>query len=163
METNRNYTYNEFLRISRAPLKAGRANFNEFLRNRGFTVIELLVVTAIIGLIASIVLVQLSNTRGRARDAEREQEIKTIQNALAIYAVNAGRYPVYSGELTGSDAVSMALRDENAISQMPLDPLNTGDYKYNYESADGTTYTLAYFLETDSILGKSAGENFATP
>ncbi len=129
----------------------------------GFTVVELLVVLAIIGLLASIILTQLQSSRARARDAEREQEIKTIQNGLAIYAVNRGLYPVYDGALTGSDLVSTTLINENAVPQMPRDPINSGNYVYRYASVDGSTYVLSYYLETDSIQSKPAGQHTASP
>lgn len=130
---------------------------------KGFTIVELLVVIAIISLLSWLAFVQFQSARARARDAEREQEIKTLQNALAVYVVNNLNHPVYSGGLTGSDTASAALIDEGAIPQIPSDPLNTGNFIYSYESADGSTYTLTYYLETDSIPGKAAGMQTAGP
>ncbi len=131
--------------------------------SKGFTIIELLVVIAVFGLLASLIFTQVQTARARARDAEREGEIKTIQNALSIHVVNAKFYPIYSGNLTGQDAVSSALLASEAITQMPADPINTGNYRYSYNSADGTTYTLTYWLETNSISGKSAGQQTVGP
>lgn len=130
---------------------------------KGFTIIELLVVLAIAALLLSGVLVLFQGARAKGRDATREQDIKTIQNALAIYATQAGRYPAYDGFLTGSDVVSTTLVQTDALPQMPRDPLNQGNYRYAYTSADGSTYIVKYYLETDSIPGKSAGLNQASP
>jgi prepilin-type N-terminal cleavage/methylation domain-containing protein len=55
----------------------------------GFTLIELLVVIAIIGILASIILASLNTARARGRDASRLEELKSIQNELAILD-NAG-------------------------------------------------------------------------
>src|SRR3989344_3147827 len=129
----------------------------------GFTVIELLVVTAIIAMIASVAFVQMAGYRARARDAEREREIGELQKALALYATDHRVFPVGSGVITGGDDLSAALLDASAIPAMPEDPLRTGDYVYAYDSPDGRGYTLTYTLETDSILGKAKGLQTATP
>lgn len=129
----------------------------------GFTLVEMLLVVSIIGLLASLILVQVSQARARARDAEREEEIKTLQNAFALFAVSNKIYPIYTGPLTGSDPVSLALINADALSQVPLDPFNQGVYRYQYTSTDGSSYLLTYYLETDTILGKSAGMQTAGP
>ena len=125
--------------------------------------IEMLVVLAVIAMIGSLVFVQMRTARSRARDAEREEKIKTIQNALALYVVNNHFYPIYTGFLTGTDPVSSALITDNALHQMPLDPLNTGVYQYSYTSGNGAVYTITYYLETDSIPGKIAGVQTTSP
>lgn len=129
----------------------------------GFTLIEMLVVISIMAMLGSLIFLQISSARSRQRDAEREQDIKTLQNALTIYVVNNKLYPVSSGALTGSDAASTALLNHETIQQIPKDPFDTGAYRYVYDSADGSTYTLTYYLETDAILGKTAGKQIAGP
>lgn len=54
---------------------------------------ELLIVVAIIGILASAVIVNLSVARTRARDARREADLKSIHTALEIYAEEKGSYP----------------------------------------------------------------------
>jgi len=143
-----------------------------FKSNRGFTLIELLVVMSIIALLASIVVVRVQTARGRARDAERVQEIRSIQNALALYsASSAGNFPPTGGpfpygpaELTGVDVISQALLSASYLPAIPKDPLYTGTCTssascgYTYEAASAGSYIIKYYLETDSILGKNGAE-----
>lgn len=71
---------------------------------KGFTLIELLVVVAIIGLLSSIVLASLSAARSKARDSKRIGEMKTIEKALYLYALNNnGNIP--KSTFTGFDAL----------------------------------------------------------
>ncbi len=69
-------------------------NIKKIKRNKGFTLIELLVVIAIIGLLSSIVMASLSNARALARDTKRTQEIRSVEKALSLYALdNGGKVP----------------------------------------------------------------------
>lgn len=133
----------------------------------GFSLIELLVVIAIIGLLGSLIFIQLGKSRARGRDAQREQNMKTLQNALAIYTnttakyppSNAGSLPYGPAALTGADPVSLDLINSEALPSIPADPINTGNYVYKYSSTDGMSYTIEYYLETDTIPGKPAANN----
>lgn len=63
------------------------------IRRKGFTLIELLVVMFIIGLLASLVVVNVNSSRTTARDAKRVANMKTIQGALEQYNEKNGEYP----------------------------------------------------------------------
>lgn len=60
---------------------------------RGFTIIELLVVAAIIALLAGIVLSMLSTSKRRGEDAGTKQTLHQIRNALELYNSDNGNYP----------------------------------------------------------------------
>ena len=62
-------------------------------RAGGFTLVELMVVIAIIGLLATIVMVSLWSSRVSARDAVRIAEIAQLQRVLALYANDYNLYP----------------------------------------------------------------------
>jgi prepilin-type N-terminal cleavage/methylation domain-containing protein len=60
----------------------------------GFTLLELLIVIAIISILASLAAVSYSSAQRRARDSQRQSDLKAIQNALEqYYADNDGNYP----------------------------------------------------------------------
>jgi prepilin-type N-terminal cleavage/methylation domain-containing protein len=67
--------------------------------NRGFTLIEVMIVIAIIGVLASIVI-SISNTgRIKSRNSVRIQELRQMQNALELYYINHGQYPISQGPI----------------------------------------------------------------
>ncbi len=141
-------------------------------KSGGFTLIELLVVVFIVALLAVLILINISAIRTKSRDSRRVADIKSIQEGLAMYHNNHQEYPDSGGapiEINGSsDALSQALINEDVMRGVPTDPLNNTvggvPYKYFYESLDSERdYQLEYYLETDSILGKSQGLNIATP
>lgn len=61
---------------------------------RGFTLLELLMVIAIIGILSEIVLASLSQTRSKGADAAVISDLKTIQTQAAIYQSTDGTYGV---------------------------------------------------------------------
>ncbi|MEK7464331.1 MAG: type II secretion system protein [Patescibacteria group bacterium] len=60
---------------------------------KGFTLIEVLVVIAIIGLLSSVVVVGLGGSRSKARDARRIADVQQIQNWLETQYAPATGYP----------------------------------------------------------------------
>jgi len=68
-------------------------NKNKGLRPGGFTLIELLVVVFIIGMLATLIIVNISEARKSARDAKRVANLKAIQTALEMYNQKNGEYP----------------------------------------------------------------------
>jgi prepilin-type N-terminal cleavage/methylation domain-containing protein len=61
--------------------------------SRAFTLVELLIVIAIIGLLASVIMVALSSARVRARDAKRLSEVQQTAKALELYFNQCNAYP----------------------------------------------------------------------
>lgn len=136
-------------------------------RKEGFTLVELLVVVAIIGLLISISVINIRGTKQKGRDARRISDIKILQTGLALYYNDFRQYPVYDGFITGTDALSTTLINAGAMNDVPIDPLNETvgliTYKYYYQSTQGKTYVVQYYLETDSILNQPQGLNIAMP
>ncbi len=66
-------------------------------RMAGFTLIELMVGVAIIGILASVVFAGLGEARKKARDAQRMSDLQQVQLALRLYKDVHGTYPVNPG------------------------------------------------------------------
>jgi prepilin-type N-terminal cleavage/methylation domain-containing protein len=64
-----------------------------FPQTRGVTLVELLVVVAIIGMFTSIALVSMTQVRGKARDVARVEHVQQVQKALEFYWLTYQRYP----------------------------------------------------------------------
>ena len=142
--------------------------------SKGFTLVELLVVVAIIGLLSMMVVISVTGAKAKSRDAQRVSEINSIATVLSMYHNDYNQYPIFDGNITGTDTVSVALRGTGYINMVPTDPLNqdssacagaplnlTG-YYYYYQS-DGTDFILGYCLETNSMTGKTQGPNYLMP
>ena len=86
--------------------------------------IELLVVVAIIGLLASIVTVSLTSARAKGRDARRIADIKTIEVSLRMYYTDNGMYPknIYG---SGASAPDSGLAP-TYLPRVPTDPNQSG-------------------------------------
>src|SRR5258708_37539008 len=69
---------------------------SSFLR-QGFTLIELLIVIAIIGILSSLLFVNFSGARERARDSKRKTDLTEIKNALQLYYNDYGKFPAAGG------------------------------------------------------------------
>ena len=60
---------------------------------KGFTIIELLVVIVIIGILVALALPQLFAAQARGRDTERKNDLKNIKTQLETYYGDNGAYP----------------------------------------------------------------------
>ena len=67
---------------------------NENLNNKGFTLVELLLVVMILAVLASIVLPRISGASGDAKDSKDKANWANLIRALEMYSVrNGGAYP----------------------------------------------------------------------
>ncbi|MBU1091705.1 type II secretion system GspH family protein [Patescibacteria group bacterium] len=137
------------------------------IKNRGFTIIEMLIVLAIIAMLSSIAMSLFSSSKAKARDSRREEDMKDIQNGLNLYVSNSQIYPICDEEVINgaSDCLSQVMISTGFMKGVPYDPLGRGtggscggsNPEYCYVSPDGFSYMLRYFLETDNISGKDSG------
>jgi prepilin-type N-terminal cleavage/methylation domain-containing protein len=126
---------------------------------KGFTLIEILIVVAIIAILASVVLVGLGPTQSAGRDARRVSDLQEIQNGLELYYSKCGFYPgsatCTAGLPTGWAGLQDALTGAGiGVNTVPNDPTSgkTYDFGTDYTAStdQGTTYIVEATLENAS-------------
>lgn len=62
-------------------------------RERGFTLMEMLVVLVVIGLIAAVAIPQVMGLMGSAKSKAAKIQLETVSQSLTFYQLDLGRYP----------------------------------------------------------------------
>jgi len=93
---------------------------------KGFTLVELIVVLAIIGLLTVVVISSTDFAHKNARDQRRQADLKEIQIDLAQYYGYYGSYPTTT-PLTTSGLGNFIL---GGAGNLPSDPLTNQSYYY---------------------------------
>lgn len=105
-------------------------------KENGFTIIELLIVIAIIGILATLVLTNFRGAQAKGRDTVRQTSINSIYQKLEEYYNDNGQYPgeaLTAALFPGIDADALSDPDNNAIAvaikqnaTMDTDPYTAG-------------------------------------
>lgn len=147
-------------RMARAILGSMKPGLVDKAFQRGFTLIEVVVVVGIVAILAAVTFVNMSASSQKSRDAKRQADLQTMQTAIELYKNKYGRYPAqcasgaasngWSGQLgtsyactDGSTQYIVGLAPE-FIPVLPKDPkLNGTASGYAYRTnANGTVYKL---------------------
>ncbi|OGM05197.1 hypothetical protein A2125_01695 [Candidatus Woesebacteria bacterium GWB1_43_5] len=124
---------------------------------KAFTLIELLVVISLLGILATLVLANLTSARQRGRDVQRKSDLRNITTALRLYYNDYGKYPASAtGEILGcGDGLGTCVWGEIwtaksviYMSTLPPDPLSAQSYQY--ERLDLDSFRLLACLENAS-------------
>lgn len=114
-----------------------------------------MVVIAIIGLLASLIIASLNSARVRSRDAKRLGDIDTLKKVLALYELDNNAYPrtvppgpPWKNSCENPSDWMIDVVANGYISILPLDPMNGDELCYQYRS-DGVNFKLAVFMERD--------------
>ncbi len=148
-------------------------------KEKGFTLIEVLVVVAIIGILTAILVANYNDARKNSRDKIRKSELKELQLAIELYKAQYGRYPapgcgastalwVGPGPLSSwgygncNDYISGLV--PNFIAALPTDPNQENDqdlgYKYRTDT-NGTIYKVIIHNSVESIVVTSQADEMS--
>ncbi len=102
---------------------------------QGFTLVELMVVIVIIGLLATVVIINVMPATSRAATTKARADIATLEQAIDMYRLDHLRYPTEEEGL-------QALVAGNYIRRLPNDPWRN-PYSYRAPAPDGRDFQIA--------------------
>ncbi len=113
----------------------------KIINQSAFTLIELMVVVAIIAILATLGISSYSTAIKKSRDASRKSDIQNIAQALVLYRSDEEGYPASTANLV-----------PNYMSAVPKDEKTGVDYKYTTSGVTANGKIKKFALCTASAL-----------
>lgn len=130
----------------------------------GFSLLEGLIVLAMIGLLAAFAAVSLNSARARTRDAQRLANMSVFRSSLQLYWLEKATYPASEGVFVGQAATKSEVltsqgfttrAEASGSSFLPTVPTGpkVGEY-YAYKGGPNG-YSIRFQTESDTEFGKA--------
>lgn len=116
---------------------------------RGFTLIEIMVVVVIMGILAALVVPKLMGRADDARITAARQDISTLMQALKLYKLDNQRYPTTEQGLQAliskptSGPAANGWKNGGYVDKLPKDPWG-GQYQYLSPGVKGEVDIFSY-------------------
>ncbi|KKU42989.1 MAG: hypothetical protein UX60_C0041G0004 [Berkelbacteria bacterium GW2011_GWA2_46_7] len=125
-------------------------------KRSGFTLVELLMVIAIIGILASLTLVSLRGAGAKARDAKVKTNVASIDKALSQYELDNQKFYVDGANATIdiTESGSLAINLATYIKSTAFNPTKVAKYTTN---PSGSSYAMAWELENTTETAVTSG------
>ncbi len=122
-------------------------------KQRGFTLLEIMVVVVIIGVLLAVVAPNIMDKPEQAKITKAQFDIRALENALDQYRLDMGSYPDTDGgleALTTKPSGAPRWKEGGYIKSLPKDPWNN-DYQYLSPGIHGTVDIFS--LGADGVQG----------
>ncbi len=126
---------------------------------KGFTLLELTVVIAILGVLSALITGNFITSLKKGRDARRKADLEQIQRALEMYYEDKKTYPTFSFPFGNKlcETETCASGEKVYMQKVPNDP---SGFSYGYNS-DGTYYRLYACLENNQQILPYQSQNYS--
>jgi len=131
-------------------------------KNKGFTIVELLIVIVVIGILATLVIVTFTGIQKKGRDSQRQTDINAVQSHVESFYAQHGFYPTLA-DLGNTTFVSTymkgldpdALKDPKGPSKAITTTTTKDQYGFEAKNSGGSGCTN----DTKTTIGADGPED----